>query len=84
MQLPILFELDNRVIYDPAGALRRSVIMAGKKWRVIPGDLGTVIFSRPIRVRRCKLSLLQVRFDRHGLTYPQPFLSTDITLEEAK
>lgn len=72
----------QRISYRPVSAVHRTVRDCGADHLVAPGDGGTVVSVKRLRVRRHELYSVTVMFDKHGQVYPRPFQLRDLKVEE--
>lgn len=71
-------EANQTVTFEPSVANRRSVLERGIDWDVEPGDRGTITRTDRIKIRRRKVMLAWVLFDKFEREYPRPFQETDL------
>lgn len=69
---------DQQISFEPSVANRRSVIEQGIDWDVEPGDRGTIIRTDQIKIRRRKIILAWILFDKFEGVYPRPFQEIDL------
>ncbi len=71
-------EANQPVTFEPSVANRRSVLDKGINWNVEPGDKGTITRTDKIKIRRRKIILAWVLFDKFEGEYPRPFQEVDL------
>lgn len=73
-----MIESDQPVTFAPLVANRRSVLDRGINWDVEPGDRGTITRTGKIKIRKRKVILAWVLFDKFENEYPRPFQEVDL------
>ena len=73
-----MLELNQRVTFEPSVANRRSVRERGIDWDVEPGDRGTITRTDQIKIRKRRITLAWILFDKFEGEYPRPFQEIDL------